>query len=59
MVALLLEDKNEKEAFVFLLEAMKQEFEQINYLFDIYPKALKNKKFKKVVDDYKKNNITL
>ena len=25
---------------------MKQDFEEINYLFDIYPKALKNKKLK-------------
>lgn len=58
MVALLLNEKKEKEAFVLLTEAMEQEFEQINYLFDIYPDALKNKKLKKVVEDYKNNNIT-
>jgi hypothetical protein len=32
---------------------MKQEFIQINYLFDIYPKALKNKRLRKVVDDFR------
>lgn len=58
LIALFLENKNEKDAFELLIIAMKQEFEQINYLFDIYPKSLKNKKLKKVVDDFRKNNST-
>ena len=58
LVALLLERKNEKDAFELLIISMKQEFEQINYLFDIYPKSLKNRKLKKVVDDFKRNNIS-
>lgn len=58
MVALLLEVKKEKEAFQMLNNAMEQEFEQINYLFDIYPKSLKNRKLKKVVDNFKKNNLS-
>lgn len=58
MVALLLESKKEKEAFLWLNVAMEQEFEQINYLFDIYPRAVKNKNLKKVVEEFKKNNST-
>jgi len=56
LVVLLLESKKEKDAFKMLIIAMEQEFEQINYLFDIYPKSLKNKKFKKVVDDFRREN---
>ena len=56
LVALYLKYKMEKEAFKMLLISMKQDFEQINYLFDIYPKSLKNKKLKKVVDDFRKEN---
>ncbi len=58
MVALLLKNKKEKEAFEMLLISMKQDFEQINYLFDIYPKSIKNKKIKKIIDDFRKNNST-
>ncbi|NQU52527.1 MAG: tetratricopeptide repeat protein [Bacteroidetes bacterium] len=57
LVALLLEDKKEKEAFEMLLISMKQDFEQINYLFDIFPKSTKNRKLKKLVDNFKKDNI--
>jgi tetratricopeptide (TPR) repeat protein len=56
LVALLLEMKNEKEAFPVLSAAMKQEFVQINALFDFYPKAPKNKRLKKLVDDFRKEN---
>ena len=56
LVALLLETKKEKDAFELLTIAMKQEFDHINYLFDIYPKSLKNKKLKKVVDDFRREN---
>jgi len=56
LVALLLENKKEKEAFALLLISMEQDFEQINYLFDIYPKSLKNKRLKKVVDNFRKND---
>ena len=56
LVALLLETKKEKDAFELLIIAMKQEFDQINFLFDIYPKSLKNKKLKKVVDDFRREN---
>lgn len=58
MVSLLLENKREKEAFELLKIAMEQEFIQINYLFDVYPKALKNKSLQKLVDDFReKNNL--
>ena len=56
MVALLLENKNEKDAFKLIVVAMQQDFENINYLFDIYPKSLKNKKLKKVVDNFRAKN---
>ncbi len=56
LVALLLENKKEKEALEMLLISMKQDFEQINYLFDIYPKSFKNRKLKKFVDEFRKDN---
>ncbi len=56
LIALFLESENEKDAFELLIIAMKQDFEQINYLFDIYPKSLKNKRLKKVVDDFRREN---
>jgi tetratricopeptide (TPR) repeat protein len=56
MVSLLLEKKREKEAFEMLKIAMSQEFMQINYLFDVYPKALKNKDLQKLVDDFRAKN---
>lgn len=54
LVALLLENKKSKEGHEWLRIAMKQDFENINYLFDIYPKALKSKRLKKVVDEFRK-----
>lgn len=57
MVSLLLESKQEKDAFEMLHQAMKQEFIQISYLFDIYPKALKNKRINKLVKEFRQNNI--
>jgi tetratricopeptide (TPR) repeat protein len=53
LVAFLLEAKKAKEAHEWLRTAMKQDFENINYLFDIYPKSLKSKRLKKVVDDFR------
>jgi len=54
LVSLLLENKEEEQALAVLDDAMDQEFVQVNYLFDIYPKALKNKRLKKQVDNYRK-----
>ena len=54
LVAFLLEDRKQKEAFEWLKTAMKQDFENINYLFDIYPKSLKSKRLKKVVDEFRR-----
>jgi len=54
LVSLLLENKEEEQALAVLDDAMNQEFVQVNYLFDIYPKALKNKRLKKQVDNYRK-----
>ncbi len=56
LVSLLLENKQEEKAFKILKEAMEQEFVHLNFLFDIYPKALKNKRLKKLVDEFRENN---
>ena len=56
LVGLLLEIKNEKEAFPVLLTAMKQDIVQIDTLFDFFPKAPKNKRLKKMVDDFRREN---
>jgi tetratricopeptide (TPR) repeat protein len=56
LVSLLLENKNEPEAFEMLSSAMRQDFLHISYLFDFYPKAPKNKRLKQMVDDFRKTN---
>jgi predicted negative regulator of RcsB-dependent stress response len=56
MVSLLLERKNENEAFTILEKAMEQDFVQVNYLFDVYPKAIKNRKLQSRIDDFRKRN---
>jgi len=56
LVSLLLESQNEPEAFEMLSSAMHQDFLHINYLFDFYPKAPKNKRLKQMVDDFRKTN---
>ena len=54
MVSVLLETKREKEAFAMLENAMEQDFQQVNYLFDIYPRDLKNKKLNLRIDNFRK-----
>ncbi len=56
MVSLLLEKDLEKEAFDLLLTAMKQDFINLNYFFEVYPKAIGNKKLQKVIDKFRKSN---
>lgn len=56
LVAVLLQGKKYKAAFEILGKAMQQDFLQINYLYSIYPKSLKNKRLSKVVNDFAKNN---
>ena len=56
LVALLLETRKRKEAYEWLRSAMLQDFANINYLFDIYPRALKSKQLKKVVDDFRRGD---
>ncbi|MDD2380867.1 MAG: tetratricopeptide repeat protein [Mariniphaga sp.] len=53
MVSLLLENHQEKDALNMLTDAMNQDFVQLNYLYDVYPKALKNKRLKKIVDRFR------
>lgn len=56
MTGLLLQSKHEKKAFEMLQKAMEQDFSQVNYLFEIYPKALKNKKLRRLLDDFRDAN---
>jgi len=56
MVSLLMERKKESEALAMLEKAMEQDFIQVNYLFDVYPKAIKNKKLQKRIDEYRERN---
>ncbi len=55
-VSVLLESRQEKEALLLLEEAMEQDFIQVNYLFDVYPNATKNKKLKKRIEQFRKRN---
>jgi tetratricopeptide (TPR) repeat protein len=56
MVGLLLENRQEKEALNVLKTAMAQDFLQLNYLFEICPKAVKNKNLRKQIDKFRKDN---
>ena len=56
MVSLLLENKQEKEALNMMLVAMDQDFSQVNYLFEVFPKALKNKKLRRLMNDFRDEN---
>jgi hypothetical protein len=56
IAGLLFENRQDKEAFEMLLFAMKQDFVQINYFFDIYPKAFKNRRINKLIDDFRADN---
>lgn len=53
LVGLLMESKREKEAFNWLKQSLQQDDKKINALFDYYPKALKNKQFTKIIDQYR------
>jgi tetratricopeptide (TPR) repeat protein len=55
-VGLLLEKKQEKKALALLKVAMNQDFLNINYFFDIYPKALKMNNVLKLVDKFRREN---
>lgn len=57
MAALLMENKNEEEGFKMLSKALKQDFTKLSYLFDFYPKTAKNRKLKKLVEEFRRNNI--
>ena len=55
LVAFLHQNKKRKEAHEWLRSAMLQDFGNINYLFDIYPKAVTSKQLRKVIDDFRHN----
>ncbi len=53
MVGMLLEAKRRNEAYEMLEQALEADFLQVNYLFDIYPNVLKNKKMVRMIDRYR------
>ena len=55
LVALLLQTRQSKEAIKMLKTAMKQNFEEIEFLYTVYPNSLKNKRLKRVVEQFKKS----
>lgn len=56
LVATLLQFRKSKEAFEILETAMEQDFEQIDFLYSIYPNSIKNKRLAKIVANYIANN---
>lgn len=56
LVALMLELKQQKEAFELLYYALMQDSEQVEFLFELNPELLKNKKLNKIVADFKTFN---
>lgn len=56
LVGLLLESKREKEAYQWLKESLQQDSEKINFLFDAYPKAEKNRQLTQIVAKYRNGN---
>ena len=56
LVGILIQKKRQDEALDMLEIAMEQNFENISYLYSICPKALKNRKVKKLVKEYTQVN---
>lgn len=56
MAGILFSQRQYNEAELWLIESMEQDFMQINYLFEMYPKVVKTKRFNKIVDEYRKLN---
>lgn len=53
LVALLLEQKKQKEAYELLSNALMQNFDQVNFLFELNPALQKNKKLNLMMADFK------
>ena len=56
MVILLLQKKKVPEACDWFKVAINHDFLNVNYLFETYPPALKNKQLRKLMDEYRRNN---
>ena len=56
LVALMLEQKNRKEAYDLLSFALMQDFDQVDFLFELNPELQKNKRLNKMVADFKLYN---
>lgn len=56
MVGLNLAEKKEAKALKMLTLAMKEDFTKLSFLFDFYPRAAKNRKIKKLIEEFKRRN---
>ena len=53
LVPILLEQKRHREAYELLAVALMQDYDQVEFLFELEPKLQKNKKVKMIVEDFK------
>ena len=53
LVAVLIQNKKLKKALEIIEIAMEQDFSQIDYLYTIYPKSVKNKRLIKLIANFK------
>ena len=56
LVALLLQKRKSKEALQLLAVALEQDFIQVNYLHDIYPRSMKNKRVSLLINEFLEKN---
>jgi len=56
MVGLNLVIKNETRALEMLKTALNEDFTELSFLFDFYPKAAKNRKIKRLIEKYREKN---
>jgi len=55
-VALLLQKRKSKDALQLLAVALEQDFIQVNYLHDIYPRSMKNKRVSQLINEFLEKN---
>jgi cell fate (sporulation/competence/biofilm development) regulator YmcA (YheA/YmcA/DUF963 family) len=53
LVPLLIEQKRQREAYELLALALMQNYDQVDFLFEMEPKLKENKKVNMIVEDFK------
>lgn len=56
IAGLLMEEQSTENALPYLKKAMKQDIEELDYFFELYPQALKNEKIMKLVRLFRKKS---